>query len=305
MGTLTSEVIFQLTGFGSRTDEFIQLQKGQTLAEGQVDEGFCEGICTDWARRVLGGGRAAFTQKDARLKSQTNRQATIHVNIDSMRESSNAVILVRNELIDVYEAQNSQPTCQIPLPLQTKLLNYLNFQATPDRRYATLRVSQWCNLLAEVRDQYDRKTTAGWGAFVSGMDELHRENRELQARGESHRKFSSMKIVKSAILAGTNVISNIDSMLSVQGFVAGTVLLMGFDLFAHNKDTGHAVAAFHANNGTYQFLDPNYGVYAYSQGGLRSALYYLFSNHFNQAAIYGEDGSVVTGSGDYILFGHV
>jgi hypothetical protein len=304
VGTLTSEVIFQLTGFGSKTDEFIQVQKGQTLAEGQVDEGFCEGICTDWARRVLGGGRAAFTQKDARVMSQTNRQATIHVNIDSMRESRNAVVLVRNELVDVYNEQKSLPKCQISLELQTKLLKYITFTVTSDRKYATPSVNQWCGLLAEIGDESDRKTTAGWAAFVTGMDQLHRENRELQGRGESHRKFSSMKVIKSAILAGTNAAANIDSMLSVQGFVAGTVLLMGFDLIVKNNETGHAVAAFKANNGTYQFLDPNYGVYAYDQGGLRSALYYLFTDHFGQA-IYGEDGSVVTGSGDYILFSHV
>jgi len=305
MGTLTSEVIFQLTGFGSKTDEFIQLQKGQTLAQGQVDEGFCAGVCTDWARRVLGGGRAAFTQKATRVKSQTNRQATIQLRFQGMSETRKAIVAVRNELVAVYNDHLADQSFQISPQLQTKVQNYLTITVTPDRRYATSAVGQWLDLLEEMQDESDRTRPAGWAALVQGMDQRQKEKRQEDARGESHRKFSSIKIVQTAKLSGANVKGNIDSMLSVPEFVAGTVLFMGFDLFVDNKATGHAVAAFLANNGTYQFLDPNFGIYAYDEGGLRSALYYLFSNHYHDDAIYGEDGAAVTGTTNYILFKHV
>jgi len=294
-----------LTAFGSKTDEFIQLQLGQTLAQGQVDEGFCSGVCMDWARRVLGGGRAAFTQKDTRVRSQTNRQATIQLRLKDMSDTRKAIVAVRNELVGVYNNHLADQSFQISPQLQTKVQVHLAITVTPDRRYATSYVGQWLDLLEEMQDESDRTHPAGWAALVQGMDQHQKTKRQAAARGESHRKFSSIKIVQTAKLTGANVQGNIDSMLSVPEFVAGTVLFMGFDLFVDNKATGHAVAAFQANNGTYQFLDPNFGIYAYDEGGLRSALYYLFSNHFDQDAIYGEDGAAVIGTTNYILFSHV
>jgi len=304
MGTPTDDVINQLKDFGSKTGEFIQLEQGKTLKPGQVDKGFCTGVCVDWARRVLGGGRAAFTLKEARKVSQTNRQATVHLNLKAMNNTRNAIVGVRNQLVDVYNSQTGQK-CQISLQLQQGLLTYITFPVEANRQYERTFVGQWLDLLAEMRDESDRTTSAGWAAFVGIMDEKHRVNRGNQARGESTRKFSSIKILKSEkAVGGANVKAKIDSMLLLNEFDPGTVLLMGFDLIANGEDTGHAVAAYQLNNGTYQFLDPNYGIYAYNQGGLRSALYYLFTNHYG-TPIYGEDGDVVTGGADYILFGPV
>ena len=303
MGTATEQVIKQLKDFGSQTGEFVQSEKGKSLASGQVDNGFCTGVCVDWARRVLGGGRAAFTAKSQRVNPQTNRQATIQVNLKSRIKKANDVNEVRNQLVPVYNSQLNQDTVLIPAQLQTELLKYLTFTVKSDRRYVRSSVGQWLTLLSEIRDEYDRTTPVGWTAFAQLMDGAHKQNREQQLRGDSNRKFSSIKILKSENeVNGQNVMGKIDYMLLLNEFDPVTVMLMGFDLIHNGTATGHAVAAYQLNNGTYQFLDPNYGIFAYAQGGLRTALYYLFTNHFG-TPIYGEDGDVVTGGADYILFG--
>lgn len=63
MGTASNIVITKLTGFGSKTGEFQQIvrKEAANLAAGQVDEGYCKGVYLDWARRVIRGGRVAFS----------------------------------------------------------------------------------------------------------------------------------------------------------------------------------------------------------------------------------------------------
>src|SRR5579863_6624414 len=92
MGTPTAEVIAKLTGFGSKTGEFVQSQKSETLAAGQVDEGFCKGVCLDWTRRVLQvqperrtDKYLSFASHPEHAKAQTNLQAAIQLNLDSRK----------------------------------------------------------------------------------------------------------------------------------------------------------------------------------------------------------------------------
>jgi hypothetical protein len=211
---------------------------------------------------------------------------------------------VLNQLIEAWNAQLNQQTIQISPGLYTALQTYFTFAPEPGHRYTKTRVQDWKTRLKERADRLNHKTTVGWAAFVGLMDQMHSENRDQQDRGVSNRQFSSIRIIESSDRTYfPNIGAGIDGLVTRPAYVAGTVMLLGFGLTDNGSPTGHAVAAFRTNNGRYQFLDPNYGIFPCDLTGLRSALNYLFGTQYG-TPIYGEDNDTVTGYIDHILFGH-
>jgi len=270
--------------------------------------GFCTGVCIDWARRVLPGQgtvgsvirkRASFTQKDR--TNQTVRQLFGQIQIKYQEGEVESLVIALKDIYRKSRANSKSDYCQIPADIQNKLCNYdlPGFTKKADGKYKEGDVLNWSEALSQASDH---RTTAGWKAFVTVMDEKHKKQRQEQGRGESNRKFSSIKILESGEAIGTSVAKKIDSMIALEEFQAVTVLLMSFDVTkADGEMIPHAVAANLLNNGLYLFLDPNYGVYCCEQEKLKEVLYYLFA--YNKGTpIYGEDGKKVSG-GNYILFG--
>jgi len=274
-----------------------------SLAPGQVDEGFCKGVCVDWTRRVLQGGNSIFTQKQERIAFQTNRQATAQLNIESRNASYNKLIGVRNQLVNAYNPVRNQPTMQIAAPLQSSLMEYIDFQPTTNRTYNTSRVAQWLTLLSEIGETYDHTSEVGWTAFVQVMDRLHLQKRQEQQRTGSSRPFSHIRILAAAKSKQyASIRAAMNELLQLDTFVEGTVLLLGFGIRTSTSNTGHAVAVHRINLGSYRFLDPNYGVFDYNLSGVFSALLYLFGTDYG-TPIYGEGTDQVTRGVSYILFG--
>jgi hypothetical protein len=80
------EVRSQLKSFGCKIDNFNQSESGRASKDEQLREGYCEGVCLDWIRRVLQGGRPSFSPKavagsnpqydfQRKIQSQAERQA--------------------------------------------------------------------------------------------------------------------------------------------------------------------------------------------------------------------------------------
>ncbi len=77
-------VLSQLASFGTLVGHMNQNERIKNhLEAGYLDEGFCRGVCLDWVRRVVQGGKAHFDpreDKDATAKEdkearQTHRMA--------------------------------------------------------------------------------------------------------------------------------------------------------------------------------------------------------------------------------------
>jgi hypothetical protein len=91
------EVRSSLASFGSPIDNFNQKDPGRAFKRQDLKEGYCEGVCLDWIRRVLQGGRPSFSprpiagsnaQQNFKLKmqSQAARQAHAFLNWKPMKE---------------------------------------------------------------------------------------------------------------------------------------------------------------------------------------------------------------------------
>src|ERR1700758_5140237 len=95
----TKEVIGKLDGWGSQEGgDFVQSTRGgRHVAEGQVDEGFCQGVCIDWTRKVLRGGSTNYSEKHE--ASQTLRQATIQIRIEDLNAEATKKLELANTLI--------------------------------------------------------------------------------------------------------------------------------------------------------------------------------------------------------------
>jgi hypothetical protein len=303
MGTPTNEVISQLKDFGSKLGDFVQSSEGEHLEAGQVDEGFCKGVCIDWTRRVLQNGRPAFTTKDDRKADQAVRQATLQLNIESRNAAYNAVVSVLNDLANAYNAQLSAPLVTISAQLEQKLDTYLTFEKETTRKYERAYVGQLLSLLRSSADRYDHTSEVGFAEFVRVMDDKHLKIRQDQVRQKSKRSFSHLKILTSQnSKAYPTIAGAITELLNLNTFVTDTVLILGFGLLSPTSTAGHAVAVHKFTPVKFRFLDPNYGIFEYNRSGLASALNYLFGTHYG-TPIYGEDNSQVTGSVSHIVIG--
>jgi hypothetical protein len=89
------EVRSTLTSYGSKIDNFNQSESERTSTDTRLTEGYCEGVCLDWIRRVLQGGRPSFSPqaiksdnpeqtRKLKIQSQAARQAHAFLNWGSI-----------------------------------------------------------------------------------------------------------------------------------------------------------------------------------------------------------------------------
>lgn len=315
MPTPTATVIQQLElrgtvepgGYFNQTSRLEQ----STVAAQQVDEGYCNGVCIDWIRRVVLGGGIVMNNP-TNLNSQVWRQATTQIRIKSKTTQRSAIIGVRNDLVLVSNQQLNQDPKTISALLAGRVRQYINFNLRPDGRYPAESVRQWLTLLAEMRDEADHTLQVGWTAFAHNLDTYHRQQRAQAGKDNSSRPFSEIKILSSTdrrtYVGGIEGAMN--ELLQLDEFTPGTALLLGFgiDLANHTK-SGHAVAVYRPDVMAYLLFDPNYGVFRCPTiGRVLGALCYLFDEDDRGAQegtepIYGEDGDTVTGGVSHIVFG--
>jgi Yersinia/Haemophilus virulence surface antigen len=331
MGTPTSEVIAKLAGYGSKTGEFVQATKGNTLAQGQVDEGFCKGVCLDWTRRVLQvqperrtDQYLSFSSHPEHAKAQTNLQAGIQMNLDSRKivatTKKERRRTVHDTLFKLYNENLSQQNVAVQPSTITALQEFVTFGSTPGHEVPMSRVKGWIETLQAQMSSANTNTEVSWRSFAQSMDELHSEGRATDQRHAPKKTFSNISIVASTDRDPYNsAFSAITTLLALGEFTEGRVVIAGFGLRKSGQDTGHAVALYRQNTGKFYFLDPNYGVFDYTRQGAEFALRYLFAGlptNINTkhpdgsvttekkvfGPIYGEDGCQITNGMSYMIF---
>jgi hypothetical protein len=312
VATPTEQVIEKLSMFGVKCKEIVQAQRLAFLASGQVDEGFCKGVCVDWARRVLQGGHPSFEKPGitraegdtTALRRQTLRQATIQLNVGSKRLVASTReerrVAVHRQLRDIYNSNLSRRTVPIPPELITAVTEFFTFTDRP-AEYDMTRVSNWLDRLRTPAPGGSNEVS--WQAFARLMDEDRRSNRP----------FQGIRIIASTPREPYgSAQAAINALLAVGDFTAGRVMIAGFGLRLQNgSDSGHAVAMHKLNTGKFMFLDPNYGLFEYTESSLKRALMYLFGAARTWQSggptaarpIYGEDGDTVTNAASYMIFG--
>jgi hypothetical protein len=313
----TQDIITRLDSYGKQSGEFIQSTRGgRHLAPGQVDEGFCQGVCIDWTRRVLQDGRVAYSER--RSSSQTLRQATIQIRIEDLRTQHNESVGLYNALIGVYNGQlpaynhdRSQDEVTLTPDIESRLQNYFEtFVPVPNHRYKMSRIKNLYESLDQETSLQRHTTEPGWSAFAHNMDNYHQRKRTEARERDSKRPFTHIRIVESEDRRhhGNGTIrAALNHLLQMDNFVPRTVLLLGFGLDVNGDRTGHAVAVFRRENQEYFLLDPNYGVFRYtSLESVFTALLYLFGDlDPDTQPVYGsQQGWQVTGAVSYILFAH-
>ncbi len=317
MGTPTDDVIAKLAAFGSQVREFRQGRRldGSGLTPGQVDDGFCRGVCIDWMRRILQSGNPAFSDDARKVTVQTLRQATIQLTIDRWDARRTEVIAIANQLGVLYNAQallynrdNQQDEVAIPNVLVSQVSTYLDITPSTSGKYKVTRVGQWINVLTEVVESSNHRTEVGWAAFAKMMDTYHLEKRKEQLRNApSKRPFSHIRILASSDREAHgkgSIFAALAALFSMEQFVRKNVLIINFELIDQGRLSGHAVALYKRNDGGFYFFDPNYGVFNYTGNrGVLNALLYLFGAKEYGGPIYAESGDQITGRVSYLLFG--
>jgi hypothetical protein len=318
-GTMTTpaQVLAYLDTLGGvRLDEFDQgVRQGEArITKGQVDEGFCRGVCTDWLRRVIQGGNPWYDpairrvdqqakpkktpeQVAAHKEEQTLRMATIQ-----LRSGGNAVPATtfqerlgkaQDELLALYNSNLEATELAIPADLLRRVHEFQTFD--DQAKYSMTFIGQLLDALGEqVKPDADRS----WPSFAAGMDKYFAGQRGAQTRHAPKKLFSG-------IAAGLTQVSYenyhgldaaADALLDADEFVPGTGVIAGFRINVPKggkmESSGHAVAAFRHNNDLFEFFDPNYAIYRFNRAAVIKAIEYLFGT------IYQENGwRVLTDTG--------
>jgi len=293
-----------------KVDEFIQADRlaASTVKSVVAGEGFCKGVCMDWARRILQGGKVRFSGTG--LDSQTHRQAEISLVIDHQDARQKEVAALNKELTALYNeaVRAKKHELTIPVGTHTKLLKYresLGFVVSRTMTYHMDDVDKWTDTLSALQDTCNHRTAPGWAALVHTIDNYHLEQRRKAAKKKPTRPFSHIEILESkAPESYSSVADALSILIRLPAFDKHTVMLLGFGLTKSGTKSGHAVAVYKRNDGKFLMLDPNYGVFGYDVKGLISALGYLFAGSKTLGGpIYGEDDTLVTCAVSHIIFG--
>jgi hypothetical protein len=193
--TLTTDVIAELARFGTKTGEFVQGWRGDaSLAAGQVDEGFCRGVCLDWARRVLQVQPArrtpeylSFSPHPEHATAQTKLQAAVQKNLDGRRIVASTTnerrTAVFDDLRSLYNGNLTRQNVTVQDATIAKLDEFLALVPRPSGEISMDRVLRCIEILREQIESANNNTEVSWRSFAESIDESHREQRTSDSRG--------------------------------------------------------------------------------------------------------------------------
>jgi hypothetical protein len=302
----SAEVITELTRLGVRKiDNFNQSGEGRAWQAGSaMADGYCHGICLDWARRVLQGGRASFGPNperaaeegynfNARRQEQASRQGnawtTYYAASERVRVSSNNSY---QTAFTNYQAQfdNFQSQSNDMAGLLQQMINDYNNNSRFGESHS-LQISYGQRL----REFYDWAGPAGTvqvGLLGSMIDGLQAQRSALQAPAAPVQTTAA----QNAQTSWTQFTQWMDRNYA-KGRAFGNVSLIHLDPsrdydslqtamasitrpppqnYANGRamvigvefaTSGHAVATYWRANNSHYFLDPNYGMFEYRQLG--------------------------------------
>ncbi|WP_076997710.1 YopT-type cysteine protease domain-containing protein [Variovorax sp. KK3] len=310
-----AQVIQHLTNLSQRQiDNFNQSGEGRAWQAGvAMAQGYCHGICLDWVRRVLQGGRASYGPNPARQADegydfaqrrhdQANRQGNAwdqfyairtdvrrvnDSNYDTARAAYEAEFNKLRDLLAVlvpYYNSNRQLGNSRELPLSDSLSTRLRSYYTWTGSANSVQVGTLLQLINGLQAkqgalQAPQRTGAAaqgrqtWDRFTARMDDLYPKGRT----------FANVDLVHLDPTTGFNTLaaaiaSVTDPALNTYG--NNMAMVIGIDMTTTTGPSGHAVAMHWTANNNHVFMDPNYGMFEFAsldQGNcVRSALQYLF-----------------------------
>lgn len=307
--TASAEVLSYLDGLGSRLDEFDQgaRQAEARITAGQVDEGFCRGICTDWLRRVIQGGNPWYdpaiqriggppkptktpAQVADRKEQQTLRMASLHMhtggNTLPATTFQERLRKARKELADLYNRNLEASELAIPADLLQRVHEFQGFE---DRaKYSMGFIQKVLKSMKEMILEADPDQS--WSSVAAAMDTHFADKRTEAGRHEPRKPFSGITAGLAQVARenyhGLDAAS--DALLKADGFVPGAGLIAGFRISVPKgremQESGHAIAVFKLNENLFYFFDPNYAIHRYTRTAVVQAIEYLFGR------IYQENG---------------
>lgn len=272
-----------LEGYGSRIGAFNQttfrtdigqrVSGTQTLTKAtfggkSLGGGYCAGVCLDWARRVLlsapNRDASALSYGYDKMKAGEGTK-----DVRTLAQSKDRAFSTVGRMASAWGAHND-----------------MNWTST-----------------GGSTDPYEL-TPQTWTDTAKTLDTRFDASRKDDQRGVSTKRFSSVTMVASKTAIYNSAGSWMASLLG-GGLRAGSVSKLGFN---GPSGKGHAVAVWQRKNtvtdpDSFYFFDPNFGVFAYPQAKLQSALQILFWKDAEDTPRYDECTSASAPEMDYIIFG--
>jgi hypothetical protein len=212
-------VFNKLSSYGVMVGKFNQALYAEKLLNKKDVNGYCLGVCMDWMRRILQGGKPSLQpgegktaeERLSRLKQTTTRGFAAYTVAGSVREQSikkfddlnNLFIKVGKVTRELYNlSRKKQTSYTLPLPLQ-KTLNELKnpVKATISRSELETLYEKVCELEGKLEKRLElesekRKTIPPaallWGGIVAKMDPLHTGMNSKHGRGQTTRRYAGI-----------------------------------------------------------------------------------------------------------------
>ncbi|HWE00478.1 MAG TPA: YopT-type cysteine protease domain-containing protein [Bryobacteraceae bacterium] len=288
---MAAAVINVLRDFGQKIDEFDQGARGDAhLAGGQVDDGFCRGVCTDWLRRLIQGGKPWYDptkqgrseqEVEQRREAQTLRMANIQLNTGGKAvpatTSQTRMRAVSSQLLQIYNSHLGLEELSIAADIMVSLQEFYNFQLSPNGRYNTGWISDIIDGLAASITPSDPNLS--FGTVAAQLDGQFRQARLTAGRSQTKRPFSGITptLTETPYISYQGLAAANTAIITAAGFNNGCGQIAAFQIhLANGSLSGHAVAIYRYGNDEYDLFDPNYGIFRYSRAGVGQAIDHLF-----------------------------
>lgn len=297
----------RLASLGTELGEFNQgdFRGRYTAIEGQaITDGYCAGVCLDWARRVLQSDSTRVQRNPAFVNygSPKNSQATARGTgstrqVQTLRRMATAYggqgasYVSESELTKLKKALTelaAMPGESVSVPNGHAKLILANFSLDPnplDLRYVTagtLEKSRIASMLAQTGTRSDpqHQPLAGggreWGQFAGELDDRFDQIRDAEHRKRSSRSFSNLQVAHSVDQKSYASPGHWRGELRARGFRDGCCTIVGVGV---PGETGHAVAV-HQIGDDHRFFDPNFGAFKLSLDNLMIAFQHLFDDPY-------------------------
>jgi hypothetical protein len=263
---MTNKQVFEkLKSLGSgASHEYVQATKTEQSKDEQIknNKGICNGLCHDWVRRVLQGGKLEFAQEPNSEKDVKAVKRSGHGQINLLEPRVQMAIL--QELLDIRrDLQKVLESTALNIGISSNLANRL-YKAghlkvkTQDLKYPKTLLQQ---IYVKLGDGDKSQTMTTWNLTAFYWDSYWSKQRG----NKSPHPFSNIdKISDDGGRTQYNTVYDgiADKLKTLSA--GNMAVILGFPTDKKGTDGGHAIAAHRTNAGKYNFFDPNFGIFEYN-----------------------------------------
>lgn len=211
-------VFIKLSSYGVLVGKFNQALYADKLLKKKDVKGYCQGVCVDWLRRILQGGKASLQpgegsleERQSRLKQTAARGFAAFTFAVSAREDSKTKFASLNDLYEkvgkvvreLYTLSTKiQPSYPLPLEMQKTLVELKNpvkptiTRTELETLYEKLSVLE-DNLKARLEGESTKRLNIPpaamlWGDIVAKMDPFHAGMSSRNGRALTTRSYAGI-----------------------------------------------------------------------------------------------------------------